>query len=263
MIAASLMSAHTTAGVRPRSQVEQTLLAAAIHRMIAQGFCSPDPESLEVVRAAAHDLTGGAARAQLASLQGPLRQVLRAWRATSANELQDEYSRLFVGANLVPLREGSYAGGRRVAGQPVDIADVNGFYLAFGFEIVDRSPFPPDHVGTQMEFMSLLLLKRANAERRGAQREIRGLDQARRLFLNDHLGRWTDPLADALRDAKAAAPYTTLGELLRIVTATQCRDFRIKPQASGRSLIKDDILADQFECPLADRDKSGSFGGPL
>jgi TorA maturation chaperone TorD len=171
------------------------------------------------------------------------------------DDLSGEYSRLFLGAGLVPLREGGYGGGSRFAGQPIDIADINGFYLAFGFDLTDQAPVPSDHIGAELEFVSLLLLKKALAVKRGAQREASMIDRAMRLFFDDHLGRWPVALDMALKEAKAAAPYATMAELLRKAVAAGCAYLHIRPQvgplAAGRSPIRDQMVEDTLVCPLA------------
>jgi TorA maturation chaperone TorD len=266
MTMTSLGSPHSCGSkieLRGRSQwYRQQLAAAGLHRMLALAISYPDPATIEAVRATALDLVGAETDGRLPSaLHAPLRAFLRAWRMTSAADLYEEHSRLFLGGGLVPLREGGYGGGSRFAGQPVDIADINGFYLAFGFELADLSPVPPDHLGAQLEFLSLLLLKAAHAVRKGSLREVRTIERARRHFLNDHLGRWTGALAEALRDASAPAPYAALGELLRATITHQCRELRIRPLATGRGATRDDMDADRFECPLAAAAQDKSHGG--
>ena len=72
-----------------------------------------------------------------AHLARMLNETEQAWRGVTIAPLSIEHSRLFLGAGLVPLREGGFGDGMRFAGQPVDIADVSGFYLAFGFALPD------------------------------------------------------------------------------------------------------------------------------
>jgi TorA maturation chaperone TorD len=249
---------------RAYQRAYQGLLAeAGLHRMLAQGFSYPDQSTIEFVRTTALDLISATARGELPRLlQAPLRALLRAWRRAGEGELREEHSRLFLGNGLVPLREGGYGGGSRFAGQPVDIADISGFYLAFGFDVTEGSPVPPDHLGAELEFLSLLLLKKAQRLRKGSVLEVRTVDRARRLFLNDHLGRWADALAKALRDASSAPPYATLGELLRATIALECRELHIKPLAAGRSVLEDQVLADTFVCPLAELERPARAGGP-
>jgi TorA maturation chaperone TorD len=233
-------------------QRERLLGKAALYRLIAQGFSYPEPEVVCSIRRSALDLGAAAARGELAPQLAPVARALgRAWRTAPVQDLATEYSRLFLGAGLVPLREGGYGSGLRFAGQPVDIADIGGFYLAFGFTTSDAAPNPPDHIGTEMEFVSLLHLKNAHALARRKVRDARIAELALGRFLEDHTGRWVPSLEAALREADASAPYALLGELMKKAVACECARLGVKPQIAGCGAASDPIANDTLICPLA------------
>lgn len=237
---------------RKLNEREALLAAAALYRMIAQAFSNPQAGSLKAVRCTALDLIDATLRGLLPSALLPtLRALLRAWRTVSTEELTAEYSRLFLGSGLVPLREGGYGGGSRFAGQPVDIADLNGFYLAFGFAPPPTAPNPPDHLGTELEYLSLLHLKKAFALQRSRVSQDKIVERAMAHFLEDHLGRWTAALDMALREAKAAATYSRMAELLRKAVGAECASLRIRPRATARNPVRDPLAEDTFVCPFA------------
>jgi TorA maturation chaperone TorD len=162
-----------------------------------------------------------------------------------------EHSRLFLGAGMVPLREGGYGDGLRFAGQPFDIADLNGFYRAFGFELSTSTPNPPDHLGTQVEFLSLLHLKRALALGRRRLRDVQTVDHAMARFLEEHLGRWIGSFCAALREAGACLPYALLADLVADVVSAECGRLGIRPRTAGRGTAADPMEGDALVCPLA------------
>lgn len=247
----SRVTAPASPGKRGAREREQLLANAALYRLIAQGFSYPEPELLCSVRRNALELAAAAARGELVPALAPaLRALGRAWRTASAQSLETDYSRLFLGAGLVPLREGGYGDGLRFAGQPVDIADLNGFYLAFGFELSDTAPNPPDHLGTEIEFVSLLHLKKALALQRGRMREAKIVDQATAHFLEDHLGRWVSSLAAALSEGQASAPYALLAEVMKKAVAAECARLGVKPAPARRGTANDPMAGNTLVCPL-------------
>jgi TorA maturation chaperone TorD len=87
-----------------------------------------------------------------------------------------------------------------------ELADVAGFYRAFGVELRPGTE-RPDHLGAELEFMQLLAAKEALAlgdEGDGERAEL--CREAARAFLRDHLGRWVKAFADAV-EAGAGEPF--------------------------------------------------------
>jgi TorA maturation chaperone TorD len=238
--------------VRREQERERVLAAAALYRVIALGFSYPEPMLINSVRQATVDLVRAVGRGAVSPvLASALPALLRAWRATTAETLAAEHSRLFLGAGIVPLREGGYGDGMRFAGQPVDIADLNGFYLAFGFGPVPSAPNPPDHLGTELEYLSLLHLKKAYALQRSRLSQAKIVEHAMARFLEDHLGRWVAAVEAALRDASGAAPYVLLAKLMERAVAADCARLGVRPTAAGIGNAIDPLQSDTLRCPLA------------
>lgn len=239
---------------------QQPLQAAALYRLLALGFGYPDRPAIKAMGDTIVDILGAPKTVSPVFMPG-LRASFRAWRAMPSRMLAEEYSRLFLGAGLVPLREGGYGDGLRFAGQPFDIADLNGFYAAFGFELVEDAPSPPDHLGTEIEFVSLLHLKKAVALQKRQFRSVKIADEAMAHFLEDHLGRWTAAFEAALQEAKAAPPYALLASLLRKAVAVDCARLGVKPRPARRGTARDPLGADRFVCPLARPDPAEEYAG--
>ena len=229
-----------------------TLASAALYRMLALAFSNPEPELIRSV-------VSSCAALRIALKQGTLpvrlvhsiKEADREWRHVGAAGLEAEYSRLFLGAGLVPLREGGYGDGMRFAGQPADLADVSGFYLAFGFALPESAASPPDFLGAELEFMSLLNLKLALAFQRRRHDHARITRNAMARFLEDHLGRWAEPFATALADADATPAYRTMGRLLARAVETDCLSLKVRPSKARAGSGKDPIGGEELVCPFA------------
>jgi nitrate reductase assembly molybdenum cofactor insertion protein NarJ len=108
--------------------------------------------------------------------------------------LRSAYLALFETAkDRAPLYETEY-GRMRGLSKGKDLADVVGFYHAFGFEL--RSDLPseaPDHLAIELEFLALLLYKQHLLE--GDPEGFEIVNNARRTFLQEHLGAFGQTIA--------------------------------------------------------------------
>ncbi|MFQ5613059.1 MAG: molecular chaperone [Anaerolineae bacterium] len=82
--------------------------------------------------------------------------------------------------------------------QSQEMADLSGFYHAFGFTIGGPIRERPDHVAVELEFMHVLALKEAYAADRGVAEQVEVCVEAQRKFLQEHLGRWIGLFAQSL-----------------------------------------------------------------
>lgn len=109
------------------------------------------------------------------------------------NNLRSDYIDIFDRAKTTnSLYETEY-GKNRTMFKTTELADLAGFYKAFGLnsESDDVTHEMADHVSVELEFYSFLLLKQAFLEE---ILDLEGLDvvfDARKKFLNDHLGKFT------------------------------------------------------------------------
>ena len=230
---------------------ESAFAWAALYRMLALAFSNPEPELVRSTIRECGTLKIALRRGALpAHFTRALNDVDRAWRAATVGGLTVEYSRLFLGTGVVPLREGGFGDGMRFAGQPVDIADVSGFYLAFGFALPDSAASPPDHLGAELEFMSLLHLKTGLALQRGWPDQVRITRSAIAAFLKDHLGRWAASFAAALAARDAVPPYRTTGRLLAATVDADCAAHAVKPMNARPGAGGDPVGGDALVCPF-------------
>ncbi|MEI6415974.1 MAG: molecular chaperone TorD family protein [Pseudomonadota bacterium] len=235
-----------------KAHPEALLQRAAWFHLLAMGFWYPWPGHgaalLESLRRAPRP--PGRLLADRA-LRRAFSAVENAWDGATAEGLRIEYARLFLGASPAAAHETAYGDARRIAGRVVELADVSGFYTAFGFKLSEEDPGLPDHLATELEFYSLLLLKQADAasaSRRNAGSITR---QAASRFMDYHLGRWVSAFQAGLIEHHASPAYRTLGVLLSTLVGQECRCLRIAPRLLSGRLPTDFVQEDGFECPQA------------
>lgn len=138
--------------------------------------------------------------------------------------------------------------------QTQQMADVGGFYRAHGLEPGGSQTERPDHITTELEFMSFLALKEAYAiETLGAD-EIDMTREAQSLFLRDHLGCWGPGLGGRIeaRAGSASPFYAATGGLLTNWLSAECARLEVVPANI--------ITEPQLEWPEPDDGACGAAG---
>jgi TorA maturation chaperone TorD len=152
----------------------------------------------------------------------------------SPDALRADYDRVFglVGSKECPPYETEYYPAQETFGRSQQIADVAGFYRAFGIEPSQTSPERPDHLGLELEFMAFLLLKKRLAISTGdldleRSEQASVCERAHREFLRDHLAWWVPAFAAGLgRRAEDGYPRV-LSDVLAAWISAECRRLDI------------------------------------
>lgn len=136
-------------------------------------------------------------------------------------------------AGKAPPYETSY-GSPHVFQQTQQLADLGGFYAAFGLRTpsIERA----DHVSIELEFMQYLLAREEDARRRGdAEQEEIALD-AQRKFLAEHLGRWCGAFAVRAQELDSEF-YARLARLLHVFVQSEIERLGAVPVAVSSTEI--------------------------
>jgi TorA maturation chaperone TorD len=230
------------------ADVSRALARAAIYRLLGAAFAYPTPPRL-------HELAVTAARAHQAGAIGEaLAAFAQAATGTDVETAAAEYTLLFDRqAPCVPC-EGAYGEAPLMAGKSAALADIAGFYDAFGFGVGGGQWESEDHIIAELEFMSALALMEAWAL---AGDEPGGLEvtrAAQRTFLEEHLGRWAGAFAAALVTATPLPYYVTAAALLDGWIREDVRALGATPTPLQGRTADDPLQADSFSCPLAEPD---------
>src|SRR5690606_28113280 len=123
--------------------------------------------------------------------------ILKKTAAENLVDLQSEYITLFDnGRTLNPVNETEYDR-RRAMAKGTELADIAGFYKAFGFELdlsLDGMEML-DHVGIELEFHALMLMKERHLTEANDAKGVEIVGSAMRSFLTAHLGRFVGAIA--------------------------------------------------------------------
>ena len=154
-------------------------------------------------------------------------------------------------AGRCSLHETAYGDAGRLLGKATQLADISGFYLAFGLQPTPTDTHPEDHLTLELEFMSVLALTEAyaSAERWPEQFEVTREAQVK--FVQDHLGTWIDAMVEQLRACDPHPFYAPLGEAVQRLTRAEVARLHVTPVAISGQLTDPEMGGDTLQCPRA------------
>lgn len=230
-----------TATAQARSQVYAFLALALsypddVHSgALAQRY-EPLPESLGVL--------GDPSSLQACDALRP------AMAALTAAALADGYTRCFGHAMSkdCPPYEAEY-GQAHIFQKTHTLADIAGFYRAFGLDLAADSHERVDHVSVELEFMHFLCLKEAHALANGHPAERLALcREAQRRFLREHVCRWAFGFARRLCARAGDTVYRDVGRLLAAFLEAELRALGSTPaEVAGPDMIEEGAQAQPDE----------------
>lgn len=216
-------------------RIESALCRSALFEVLALGFRPPTPE--RVSRLATAEAVIHAAAALDPSLGPSLSAVVTAAPTAEAATYADLFGHTVRGA--VPAFETEY-GVDDTFRQPHELADLAGFYRAFG--LVPSGTERPDHVSCECEFAMFLARREAVAIEADDEEAYGVVHTATRLFLRDHLARFLPAFAQRLRRSDPGGFYAALANLADALVRHEAARFDVPLGGEGLSLrpITDD-----------------------
>jgi TorA maturation chaperone TorD len=176
-------------------------------------------------------------------------------RKAGDEQLRSRYAELFGHAvrGACPLYELEYGQGEIVQ-QAAELADIGGFYRAFGLEPVHGGLERLDHIAVECEFMVALCAKHAAGIASSSSPLADSCFDAQRLFLRDHLSRWLPAFCSRVSKADGDGGYGLLARLSSAFLSAECKTFDITAGPEYLALRTADRQADvEIQC--------GSNGG--
>lgn len=137
----------------------------------------------------------------------------------------------------VPPYEVEYEN-KDIFGMTEALADLGGFYNAFGLAVDSASHERLDHAAVQLEFLWVLCAHQAEASEDASAEGVRHMAvvrDAQRKFLRDHLGRWGVAFA---RRLAAHEPEGFLGGVGRLLEAFLVQDCRTQALIHGPRFLE-------------------------
>ena len=143
------------------------------------------------------------------------RRLIDALESADSRQVQEEFTSIF-GHTLskeIALYEMEYLKNQEVFAITQGLADINGFYAAFGLHVdaAERA----DHIAIEAEFLACLVLKEAVAiENQLGEEQVDVCRKAQQDFLREHFLWWAARFASGLIEHTSASFYRRAGNYL-------------------------------------------------
>lgn len=199
----------------------QAAARADLSRFLAACYYEPAPEFAEEKLFESMEQVAARVDPELAA---GARRLGEAFAADSLEDLLVDYTRLFLGPVDAKARPyGSvWLGPDKLTMQESTMA-LLALYEEAGFEMAEDFRELPDHVAAELEFLYLLLFRESRTYAGAAAGEPGDPVALRRRLLEEHLGRWAGPFAQAVKEGARSAFYRELGELTGRFVALEAR----------------------------------------
>lgn len=201
----------TNLGAGPATEANEALARSAIYSLLSEVFSYPTPAATRELLE--EDVPFAVAVS--APLPEPVRRALEELAAglegATAGGLEAAYRRVFTHVHSVdsPLYETDYTA-REIWRQSQELADLAGFYRAFGMEQVAERP---DQVAVELEFLHVVAYKAAWAL---VQRDLEHAEicvRAEEAFLRDHVLKWVPGFVERVATIAEGGPYASAARL--------------------------------------------------
>ncbi len=133
--------------------------------------------------------------------------------------------------------------------QSQEMADLAGFYKAFGFYTGGDVRERPDHIAVELEFMCMLALKEAYALEQGNDINATICSEAQSKFIAEHLVKWFSLFAQSLKlNAQPDGPYLPLAQFATQYLQLEANRLGVKWTPRDRSKVRHTPFDPDMSC---------------
>ncbi|MHC4522721.1 MAG: TorD/DmsD family molecular chaperone [Planctomycetota bacterium] len=202
------------------TKTEELLARSTIYSILAPPFAYPTDEYLKELQSG--EVVASLKKAlSLFSEEGEVVEeeekfceaVEKEIPSLDVKDLEAEYNRIFSMGLMCPHNETEYSSSH-VFMKGQDLADIAGFYNAFGFKMSSQEKALVDFIGTELEFMHVVTFKEHHALEKGDTEHAETCREAQGKFLKGHLGTWATAFSKVLSAMTHLEYFRTLGRLL-------------------------------------------------
>lgn len=242
------MTATTTTVDVQTGPVQRALGRSALYRLLSLACAYPSGNRIDALRGEA--LTESAIGATKVSrkLAKELDRLTTELDNSDPGALKTQYHTIFGHVALpdCPVYEAAYAGSS-IFQQASGLADVAGFYRAFGFAVSETDRERVDHLAVELEFMRVLTYKESYARVNDGPDKVRLCRSAQRRFWREHLGRWLPTFGRLLEARVREGFYGKLAPLMRSFADSEARTLGRVPEALPQRM-EEEPMGDDIIC---------------
>jgi len=168
------------------------------------------------------------------------------------DHIQSEYISIFdVGRRISPYETEHIT--EKVSRKPFELADIAGFYTAFGFGVNEnrRNKEALDHISVELEFMAILAWKEEYAKGKKQDENAEIVRDAQVKFLKDHLAKWGFFYCRQVNNLDEGDFFKKLAEILEFVLTLECEKYSLDISLFDREMRIDPfngVRGEEFTC---------------
>lgn len=132
--------------------------------------------------------------------------------------------------------------------QSQELADLAGFYHAFGFNVGGAVRERPDHLAAELEFMYALALKETYAAHNCLTEAVEICADAQRKFLRDHLAHWIGLFAERVALNTPTGAYRALADFANAFVRAEAERLGVEIQTPPLAHVLPTPLGPDLSC---------------
>ncbi len=177
-------------------------------------------------------------------------------RGASKDQMQEEYDRIFglVLPKECPPCETEYIRAADVFQRSQVMADVAGFYRAFGLKPSRSAPERPDHLSLMCEFMATVLAKQRLAQQNRDQENVAICLEAAEKFFREHIAWWVSAFCRGLEKKAQDGVYADLARAFDLWFTLERMLYGVdstgQPEPKPELIERPEQAGGCLECPL-------------
>ena len=199
-------------------KIEDLLAASQVYQFLSMCLLEPEENTVELLKNKDYmsEVESCLEKAGKKELSETFRNIQKELKDSNVDKLAKGYRDTFGNATVAmdcPPYE-MYFSGSQIFQQTQDLADLSGFYKAFGVEVSrDDNTNRWDHIAVELEFLHFLTYKLAYTTENGGDKEREICLTAKKKFLNAHIGRWIAAFSGSVEKKSPVAFYREIADM--------------------------------------------------
>ncbi len=199
-------------------RIEDMLATSQIYQFLSMCLLEPEESTLELLKnkdymSEVESCFEKAGKKEWLEAFGNIRKELQESNIEKLTKgYRDTFGNATVAMDCPPYE--MYFSGSQIYQQTQDLADLSGFYKAFGVEVSrDDTTNRWDHIAVELEFLHFLTYKLAYTTENGEDKERELCLTAKKKFLNSHIGRWICAFSSSVEKKSPLAFYREIADI--------------------------------------------------
>ena len=209
-----------------------------LYKILSLGLSYPDEKNwalIESLLMKSEDTFDGEALARIRGFKGYFIE-----NRHRIDDIKSEYLYIFDIGRAISPYETEYIT-EQLSRKPFELADIAGFYSAFGFSVNEdmRNKEAVDHISVELEFMAILEWKEQYALEKKQEENARIVRDARIKFLKEHLAKWGFFYCRQILGLEGDRFFKRLAEILEFFLTVECERIKLDPSLFDKEMRRE------------------------